>query len=393
VTFPVDADFTGRTLINAEFNYAVFNGMARFGDAEFDGLTSFVSARFLGDADFTAQFRWNALFSFSKFKAGALFAGAKFWGKTYFNNAEFGRDGRWVSFSHAEFRKDVVFQSAVFSDDVDFYKAVFGGAAWFDGAVFQRYARFTSATFAGPASFFGGSEVASLQFGSCSWEEATFGSSASFENRLFTAYGDFRVKKFAQAPRFHGCTFHEAMVFPTEAAFEDRSSEGAAQAYRTLRLGMEKLSARHEAGMFYALEQASLRSSLGHMKRHERWLSWLYETCSDYGRNGARPIVVLIGVAVLFALVYAVFPGLHAVLAGEPIPSLDLGSVGRSATFSLQQVVQPFWVWRNPTSTVLFDGDGKSPLSLAWVATLQSLFSIALVSLSVLALRWRFKRE
>lgn len=406
------ADFSGRTLRGADFRHATLLGNAQFRAVTFDGDASFDDTTFRGEAGFNlATFNAEASFMGAKFKWDAAFLSATFNGPATFREATIDSfaifdgtrfDDR-TSFFGTTFKESAMFESATFNGYASFDSATFDKAAHFASTTFKELADFASAIFNGPADFTSatfasyavfdaGNDVRSQRFGKSSWQGATFGGDVSFENREFTTSGDLRVRKFAKAARFHGCTFHEAMVFPQEAAFEDRSSEGAAQAYRTLRLGMEKLSARHDAGMFYALEQASLRNTPGRMKRHEWCLSWLYEKCSDYGRNAWRPVWLLLLVAALVIPGYALAALFATFLAGNPFPNF-FTLLGRSTVFSMQQVMQPLWVWRDPMTTVLIDGDGKSPLWLALLATPQSLLTISLVSLSFLALRWRFKRE
>jgi uncharacterized protein YjbI with pentapeptide repeats len=354
---------------------ADFAGVQFPGDTYFEGLS-------LRDADFReAAFAGCAMFS------GTTLAGVR----ARFQWATF---GGVAIFDHARFASYTSFYAARFHDFTSFRHATFGVG---DQLLTEELdAELASSQLLGPAGVYGKADFGApdnserWHFGKSTWCYAVFQSTACFQNRVFTEAGDFSEARFRCAPIFHGCKFHEAMTFPDEGAFGDVLSEGAAQAYRTLRLGMEKLTARHEAGMFYALEQESLCNTPGRMKPYERALSRLYGCISDYGRNALTPI------AWLFLCVFPVFAVVYAVMTSpvlDPAAAIDSGRVWHSATFSLQQIAQPLWVWRNPTTTMLFEGEGNSPLWLAWIASFQALLSIALVALCVLALRWRFKRE
>jgi hypothetical protein len=293
-----------------------------------------------------------------------------------------------ADFQMAKFKAGAHFGSVTISGAASFGFATFSADANFASATFKRAVSFVETTFSAKATFNALDDSKQKTFLLSKWVNAKFLAGASFANRIFGDRGDFRGTLFVRAPRFHGCAFHEAMVFPDEGHFKDRSSRGAAQAYRTLRLAMEKMSARLEAGRFYALEHESRRNTPGEMKFTDRLLSWLYARLSDYGRDAVRPLLLMVAVALGSGLLYAW-------ISGSPLSMkapVDWSRIGNAMSFIFEQVVQPVGVWRD-VKNVLFGDAGSIPLWLRWVCTFQSLVSLALMALSLLAVRWRFKRE
>jgi hypothetical protein len=196
---------------------------------------------------------------------------------------------------------------------------------------------------------------------------------------------NFAHCEFYVAPEFHGATLHQDTRFPHIYAFREIGSENAAAAYRTLRQAAEANSARQEEAMFYALEQRTLRKLSGAQTKWENFASWLYDRMSAYDVNFWRPLGWLLVVMLLFGIAYAI-------AASWPIDrnsSFDSARLADGLVFSLQQVVNPFWVWRTP------DLPWKAvwPNAVKVTATLQSLLTTGLFALALLALRWRFKRD
>ncbi len=379
-----EANFDKAKLASASFSRAEFQGDLSFHEVHIEAATDFDGATFQSHSNFSgAVFGGRANFKNSAFKAESSFLLANFHDAALFDRANFLDP---VVFHEARFSKRASFDHATFASHADFKECVFKDHAVFRGAAFKSYLGFSSALFMRDAVF-SSLEPNDRRLPYSTWEGAKFSASASFENREFTTQGDFLNTEFAKAPNFHGCEFHQAMVFPAESAFLEREGAAAAQAYRTLRLAMEKLSARIEVGQFFALEQEALRNTPGRLRRHEWLMSWLYGALSNYGRNAQRPIVILLSMLLLFSVIYAI--------SVSPILSvsakLDLEILRRSLVFSIQQAVQPFWVWREPGKTIL--SENSSPLFVAAIATIQSIASVILVSLALLAIRWRFKRE
>ena len=404
--FPSVISFNEITLSDADFRDTTFMEEASFYKARFDKLANFKSAEFLKYAIFNeAQFSAAALFDCAKFSGGLSLSNAVFEDLASFSHANIQGD---TSLDATRFNATLMLEGTECRGQVSFTNALIE-SSHFDGSVFMSGIYFSGSRFNGWASFidtnFGeGADFDTVTFSDearfectrpetarmpySTWKNTRFMSSASFNNRIFTTHADFSRTVFDRAPTYHGCTFHEAMMFPPQAAFRERAGIGPSQAYRTLRLAMEKMSAHLEAGKFYALEQESRRNTKNEMRRHERLLSILYGLISDYGRNALRPLGLALAFIFCLAPIYA--------LAGSGSlsisASLDEEALMSGLNFSLQQVVAPFGLWRERRSAFLF-ADTEVPTWVLWTAVAQSLVSIVLVSLSLLAVRWRFKRE
>lgn len=137
--------------------------------------------------------------------------------------------------------------------------------------------------------------------------------------------------------------------------------------------------------MFYALEMKSRRSE--EKRKFLKFISWLYEATSDYGQRIFLPLVWLGYLFALFTLFYAAY--------FKGLPEFNVkGILPMSLQFSIKQIIRPFGVF-GPSSLFPFLGKASSSnllaLPLIIAATLQSFFSLALLLLSALAARWRFK--
>ena len=353
------ADLTrGGNFRDVEFpDYCRFDG-ARFGDgARFHGATFGDFAGFKG-----ATFGDNASFEGATFGVMPQFGGATF--------------GDWAKFLGTTFSAVAEFNGATFGECALFGGAMFGGGARFDGATFGDLADF-SASRAVTSAGGGGQEEERDSFEGISFSATTFSGSVSFANRRFLDETSFDGTRFCGVPSFHNAMLHQDTDF-TDAVFEDTTSADAARAYRTLKLAMETHRAHDEQAMFFALEQRS--------KRHDentptsvRWISRLYEFFSDYGRSFTLPAAWLWFTACVSFAVYAF------VAQGHAAPGL-----GDVVTLTVQQVVRPFFIWSATYNAHAWVAENL--LLLRLLASLQSLLSFAFIALSVLALRWRFRR-
>lgn len=322
-----------------------------------------------GMLNLSGSFRGGVTLSETKIKGAAFFIGGVH------------RDFLCIA---VDFGSDAHFGSATFEKLADFSRSIFRKGAYFSAPVFKGSSKFELTEFYGLADFSvaGGEEA---QLAEMNFSGAKFLSRVRFTNRKFASTLDFTGGEFHVAPEFHGAKLHQDTRFPRIEGFFDVLSENAQAAYRTLRLAMEQHSARHEEAMFYALEQRTMRARKVGQTIWERSASYLYDKLSNFGQHFGRPLVWLV-------LVWAVSSFGYAFWASGPIdPQADVDWVliGNSMAFSLQQVVNPFWVWRLEALPLHLE-----PATLAKViATVQALVTTGLFALSLLALRWRFKRD
>ena len=420
-----EAQFSGIAL----FHEARFSGTAGFGRAQFSSDAWFKKAQFGGNADFEkARFDGDAWFNEAQFRGDAWFFGAQFGARAWFDEAQFSDNARFdearfsggAFFIEAHFGGYADFREVRFDGDAVFSDATFFENANFEAAIFSNHALFNPAFFKKDANFAGAAEgigkpktIQDLRlktvpaengsfdtkgtvsepprppgnlFGQADFSKGEFHAGADFNNRRFADETLFRGTKFLKkAPKFHNAILHQDTDF-TGADFRDRSGE-AAPAYRTLKLAMGQVRAVDEEAMFYALEMECRR------KRKDTPLSvkvfsWLYERAADYGRSFMRPFYRLLGFCGVFFLIYLAAFTSNPVPWDIPIPWDIAAGVGR---FTVAQVVRPFSAFTLTEGVTVGSESVEVSFGLACLAAIQSVLSLGLIALFILALRRRFR--
>lgn len=226
----------------------------------------------------------------------------------------------------------------------------------FEGTNGAPAVAFDGSKFGGPCRFNSVSSLTSLTFLKCNFNLApTFS----------------LTPELPQNTRFDGATF------VPHAADE--------HVYRILRIHFRKNGDRDAEGRFYAREKRSQR--LGLPFGLTRGVSFLYDKSSEYGYSYARAFYWFCAVQVACCLIYAWLSD-----------RLDFGGSldSRVLSFTFAQIVRPFELFSGklPTPGGAYDIVGKQDLGYWLVlSSLQSIVSITLLALFLLALRWRFRRE
>jgi len=333
-------------------------------------------------------------FSGCKFGAGFLFESGHIGKGCDFSNAQFGPSLKFedvniqhASFSGSKFENRASFIQCKFYNSTDFSGVSFvktseeNSLLLFDDASFSGVTNFSKSKFDGPVSFNGG------EFKGIDFSGGMFLSSVDFTNRNFKGPTVFSDCVFEVAPQFHGATLFQDTVF-TDAKFNDvgRIKQGAASAaasYRTLRHAMEKDRSRRNQSIFYALEMRSARNS-GEVRRTAFILSFLYDWLSEYGLRTGRPLWWLLGINAAWTLIYFVIGLFFKKL-----------SFYACIQFTMEQLTRPFYVWRGaykPLEELRYIWSDVSG-AFQVLASLQSLISIGLITLLVLAIRRQFKMD
>jgi hypothetical protein len=193
-----------------------------------------------------------------------------------------------------------------------------------------------------------------------------------------------------------GCTFAKAPTFgatpklPARTEFKGATFKLHAEdesAFRVIRNFFNDHRARDLEGRFYAYEKRCHRLGL---RRPREWvpraLSFLYDATSEYGYSYGRALV-------WFCIVQLAFGVAYAALSDRLVPGGDFDS--RVVAFTFAQVVKPFELFGSKGAT-----DGAYAIVPAighgwWLllTAVQSILSISLLALFLLALRWRSRRE
>jgi uncharacterized protein YjbI with pentapeptide repeats len=403
---PLNVNFTG-----ASFGYRAFFDAQRFGT-----VADFTQANFWGGASFTsATFEREANFYGAKFWDIADFKCSKFRGRAEFSDAKF---ANLAHFDGATFNSAANFINATLEGKADFNQATFCGVTHFDDAKLGDRSSFTDAKFLGEATFsVRDVDKANPNFQRINFSKARFFGPCSFENRKFTANASFNDAEFHDLVKFHGCTFHQGMSFhktdfhKTHGGYDaegfeiDSETEKLERAYRTLKLGMETLRARNEEAMFFAKEM-ECRRNRSDIGLFEHFVAFVYKKLSNYGQSILRPFLCLLGFTVFMAAVYYLIG--RATLSdvaldifyGLPFP-MDI------ATITLEQIFRPFAIWAPQVDCDIEGGVDAVHISrvtrfelmcnnsylIAILASVQSLATLSLLALFLLALRRRFKMD
>jgi uncharacterized protein YjbI with pentapeptide repeats len=430
--------FRTRIESDVNFTHTIFYGKVRFDEAQFVGTSDFACAIFYDRCDFIntmfvldanfivvtfhrevsfdrASFRENVNFSKAKFNGTANFHDIKFYNNEHKKNS--------VNFTEATFESSVNFNVVEFPYESAFINVNFKGTSYFDRSkfvgitefnktFFEKSVRFDNSILNGKANFsevrFGGevnfsiqdTRNAELKFQEVKFSNSIFSGPAFFRNRNFTANANFNGALFQDLTEFHGCTFHPAMSFhqtkfQKTKGVDDDATEKLERSYRTLKLHMEDLRARNEEADFFALEM-ECRRQRGSVHWTERLAATAYKYFSDYGRSIARPLNWLLGVTMFFWISFWL---INSFSDGKSIGDILLvikgGGDGLLSIlgFTLEQMFRPFYIWSEHTSPTAQSLLKKHSLLIPFLASLQSLFTIGLLTLFLLALRRRFKMD
>jgi uncharacterized protein YjbI with pentapeptide repeats len=317
---------------------------------------------------------------------------------------------RGVDFSRCTFSKSFHAKNTYFGDQADFWGSTFHGPAYFSSSEFKRDARFLQCKFESNADFSGtrfysAAEFFDVEFGGAAnfalhgqfphvtshapeeslhravFVKSRFRSQATFNDRKFMSGPDFGLAEFDIAPEFHNCQIHQSANFDG-TTFRDVESLGADRAYRTLKLALEELGSRDEQAMFFALEQRA-RAKKQSTPTSIRFFSDFYGTVSDYGQDFVMPLVFILVLTIGFTVLY-----------GMTIPSVMVNgprSLVGLLTFSIEQMIRPFAIWSTTYKPEL--SESKMALVLRLLCTLHALGALGLATISLLALRRRFKLD
>jgi len=223
---------------------------------------------------------------------------------------------------------------------------------------------------------------------------------AKFENTAFNHEVCFELKEdpqldlqsctFVIAPDFTKTVIGSNVNMPKITSFKQHESTEAENRYQYLYHSFIKINNHDYAGIFYALYKRAQRKNssisaniptdinvykyFGLLIKNavEKSTSFLYDTICHYGTNYARPLILFLLCPFIFSFLY--------------YNSTKFFYLSDALYFSIQQIVRPFSVWNQVAGDV-------SNKSLHYLSLFQSIISILLFALFLLAIRWRFKRN
>lgn len=333
--------------------------------------------RKIRDVNFSGSvFQWGGIFTNANFHS-ADFSKTKFInGHCIFSNTKF---KEYVTFNKAQL-PHASFDGAEFKcHTVDFGCAIISKGASFKKAVFEGWTNFKNTDIFGDASFSG------CQFQIVDFSETKFKGKANFNNVQFLDRVIYHQTTFYKAPWFHQVNLHQDTSF-YNCIFSSFESVDDWRAYRTLKLLMGQFRAHEEEGRFFEYEQRT-RSNILLAENYFSLvgsLSKLYDVLSKYGESISRPIVWLFFNTAYFGLLYFLKGGVRAnPNIGHKWPDDILPSIG----LSLQNAFNPLSLF-NKVPTYLVDN-----VLIALLSATQSLITLILVTLFLLAIRRRFHKS
>ena len=405
-----DSFFSG----NVSFSGASFKNEALFKSVIFNAETNFCQAHFYGDTAFERIVQFGLM----------DFENCGFNKNTNFNRAKFQK----ISFLGAEFKEKADFLGSDFSDANTFMNTRFHQRATFECTSFANVADFTSASFVDSGSFRKvlfkqGAQFRNIkEWGEASsrWSRAFFAAKASgmisfeggsmpplsafdglhIESGASLVLDDAGYKKMTKA--FFKELAEIRTKFATESSENDAVGKPNSALYSNLASGCRFLKKYFDSigdkDLFqrFARFELEARMKSDEVGRLERLIFWAYEWLSDYGGSIGRP---LRGLGYAF-LGFGFFYWASAALCLTPEITFDWKVFIGSFDFSLRHTfpfVTPDMKAENADfnmrKKLLGDGDSLENLLLRCVTIVQTTFSLAMIFLSGLAIRRRFKMD
>ena len=373
----------------AELSYAVFRKGARFSDTEFQDRVDLVRTRFEKESTFTGtKFLQDANFSYSIFADFAIF-----------NRAKFSRD---ISFVGSIFSKGAFFKGIeAWSPDPHFLSRAF----------FDVQASGTLSFAGSPLPPFGAFHGLRLDSGALiAFDDPGSKATLTSFNEQLSRIKDTKENASGSKEKR-----------PPDQA--NRLLDDLAGGCRVLKKYFESQGDRERSQRFFRLElEARMKSD--EVGRLERLIFWAYRGSSDYGASIGRPLLWLACSVPCFAILYWIIAAacLNPISSqtdpiGEPYPIQTISEVSDmffkgdfseidtrpmlgALSFSAHRAF-PFGAWdvkaegkdNNMRKLLLGDGEGGANFTVRVLATIQTTFSLAMIFLSGLAIRRRFKMD
>jgi hypothetical protein len=295
-----DFDLAFRKKLEAkDFNfYGVwFPEAVNFNKFEFSGTADFYSATFSAGAYFTS----------ATFSAEANFGSATFSGTANFYSATFSAG---AYFRFATFSGTANFYSATFSARANFTSATFSAGAYFTSATFSAEANFGSATFKDQVSFsgiqnFGNQSALDLQFARIEEPERLSFHTVRLRPHWFV---NVEPRKFV----FIDVSWNWGAI-SIKGEIRRLDIKYISSPHRLLEIACHQLAENAEANNRYE-EASRFRYWAMDLARRDKWKGWtfwetdwlhiFYWAVSGYGERILRAFGWLLGVLIIFALLY-----------------------------------------------------------------------------------------
>ena len=402
--FPGDALFRGAHFPKgANFASGEFLHYANFREVEFGDRCVFANVSFCEMACFQkTTFKDEARFRRAKFSGVDVnFEDVKFVGPAHFGSVKF---EEYSSFEGAIFSGMARFDEAVFSDGAGFYRVTFSRHTIFDKTKFSRGVSFSNSVFEGPA-YFGRSS-----FDGLASFKGVRGKGLVLDHPKFSHVPDFSDAHFEEAPAFDNVDLGpERFGDPSEGS----SRVGLPERWRALRRLATQGHDHERELQFFKGEVIARRGTHDTWRHLWFWVGWAYQILSDFGRSMVRPLLGLGLSVVVFAFIYASLN--HAVWdqpfaksipcevgSGDPRLAALLLSLhnavpvaGIASTGKIREVYACLYGLEANLALTRGNSPGNCapiiPYGVVFAGVSQSILSVALIFLVLLAIRNRFR--
>lgn len=265
-----------------DFSGSVFFQISSFSNAVFEGDVQFQDCIFLDSAWFDGvEFKGSVSFSGCIFNRNAHFQDAVFEQSLNFSECVF---LHYVSFFKTRFLGGVDARSVWYHGDVDFTGAIFKEAALFEGNTFNKSANFEGAHFEGAVLLKGITCDELPNFASCIFKQVP--ASEHLQNIQHALSGVFLDKN----------TKNKRPIWELDINSSDK--------LRYLRQLCSDANDHEREAFYFAYEMKAHRLHRVHSSM--KWIYWLYEFVSGYGRSVWRPAVGFVSVWFLGWMLIAV---------------------------------------------------------------------------------------
>lgn len=400
--FESKANFFGAVFQGTcEFYGTTFSGEAHFNQSTFSDKLVFMSAHFFQSVEFTkAMFSDEVDFYNAKFSAKADFEEAQFLGNAVFMKVKFNGES---NFCDAKFLREADFMNSRFAGDTDFSAAEFSGETDFYSTQFTHQVSFLQGYAKGQARVnFDHGELQDFQKFWCN--QADFRSFRIEDNAIVTfrkigmtkvylLESDIGKMRFIDVDWPRSSRWHRRRTVADELIEGEKDYALIAHVYQGLQENYSNSYRYLEAGDFFVGEQEVRRRGRGKWGQHLS-INNIYRILSFYGQSMLRPLYWFLGVVFLTPWIL-MLGGVSLSLNNKSVVvNYDLALDLSEAVQFLSNYRDMFFLnfsfmafSRNKMHDALTE-----PWQLALV-NLEALVVIALVTMSLLAVRRRFKRK
>jgi hypothetical protein len=341
----------------------------------------------------------RANFSESVFETRPKFGGFIFPGPAWFGSRP-QRKSRQVAifktgvrFSEAVFHLDAVFDGLEFIQTATFRDTEFRGIARFDECKFQGASWFLRTRFLGEV-WFGQSEF----HGFTNFTNAVFKSSVSFSaarcegafnlnDVVFEKIPDFTQTSFREAPRLDRVNLPSVRFFPR---FEKKTAINVQALYRAVRR-LAILS--HDYDAEWKAFKGEIRARRGAIDKPWNlgfWLGVAYDALSDFGGSMTRPFSAWLASIAAFALTYLAHSGKIADFSAR-CANADSSNWQNALAIAAKNALVIAGVDRKLDEQYACLYGQVVPVTTIFLQMAQTVCSISLIFLFILAVRNRFR--